>query len=201
MAMEMKQGGNAFLRGEKVYLRPLEREDLPWIVKWTNDPEVRGLIGEVRPMNAVDATAYFERIQSDRDRVWFVVVRQENRRIIGEAGLLRMFNPWRTTDLTMIIGEPDARGKGCGTEAILLLLNYAFGYLNFHRVSIGVVGFNEKAVRFYEKVGFKKEGVQRDGYYYNHRYHDFVMMSLLEDEFRELCRTNGWSFVQQPLRL
>jgi RimJ/RimL family protein N-acetyltransferase len=55
-------------------------------------------------------------------------------------------------------------------------------------VAIGVVGFNEKAIHFWEKVGFKKEGIQRDGYYYNHKYHDFVMMSILEDEFRELHR-------------
>ncbi|MCG2821153.1 MAG: GNAT family N-acetyltransferase [Candidatus Atribacteria bacterium] len=84
------------------------------------------------------------------------------------------------------MGEKDAWGKGYGTEAILLLIDYAFRRLNFHRVAIGVVGFNEKAIRFWEKVGFKKEGIQRDGYSYNHKYYDFVMMSILEDEFREL---------------
>jgi RimJ/RimL family protein N-acetyltransferase len=51
-----------------------------------------------------------------------------------------------------------------------------------------VVGFNEKAIRFYEKVGFREEGRQRDGYYCGHAYHDFVMMSILEDEFRQLHR-------------
>jgi RimJ/RimL family protein N-acetyltransferase len=49
---------------------------------------------------------------------------------------------------------------------------------------VGVVGFNERALSFYEKVGFKREGVQRDGYYYDHTYYDFVMMSILEDEFQ-----------------
>lgn len=65
------------------------------------------------------------------------------------------------------------------------MLDYAFGYLNFHRIAIGVVGFNESALRFYEKVGFKREGIQRDGYFYNHQYHDFVMMSLLDTEFEK----------------
>ena len=88
--------------------------------------------------------------------------------------------------MTIIIGEKEEWGKGYGSEAINLMLDYAFGYLNFHRVSIGVVGFNERAIRFYETVGFKREGIQRDGYYYNHEYHDFVMMSLLDDEFRSL---------------
>jgi RimJ/RimL family protein N-acetyltransferase len=102
-----------------------------------------------------------------------------------------MFQDWRTTDLSLIIGEKDARGKGCGTEAINLLLDYAFGYLGFHRVAIGVVAFNEAALRFYEKVGFKREGVQRDGYYHNHQYHDFIMMSILETEFRAVQRANN----------
>jgi RimJ/RimL family protein N-acetyltransferase len=97
-----------------------------------------------------------------------------------------MFPAWRTTDLSIIIGERDAWGKGYGTEAINLLLDYAFGYLSFHRVAVGVVGFKEKALRFYEKVGFRREGIQRDGYYYGHKYHDFVMMSILKNEYREL---------------
>ena len=50
------------------------------------------------------------------------------------------------------------------------------------------MGFNEEVLGFYEKVGFKREGVQRDGYYYDHQYDDFVMMSILEDEFRALQR-------------
>jgi RimJ/RimL family protein N-acetyltransferase len=47
------------------------------------------------------------------------------------------------------------------------------------------VGFNTRALNFYEQLGFKREGTQRDGYYHEHRYHDFVMLSMLEDEFRE----------------
>ncbi|KYK32315.1 MAG: hypothetical protein AYK19_03310 [Theionarchaea archaeon DG-70-1] len=175
-----------FLVGDQVYLRPIEPEDLSFICKWANDPEIRKLTGEVLPMSMGRTTEFLERIHKEKDRVWFTVVLKENDRLIGEAGLLRMFHPWRTTDFTLIIGEKDCWGKGYGTEAALLLLDYAFGYLNFHRVSIGVVGFNKRALQFYEKVGFKKEGVQRDGYYYDHEYHDFVMMSILEDEFREL---------------
>ena len=174
-----------FLFGERVYLRPLGRDDLSRIREWANNPNVRRLTGEVTPMSQAGAEEFYEKVCTDRERVWFIIVLREGDRPIGEAGLLRMFPPWRTTDLSIIIGEEDAWGKGYGTEAILLLLNYAFGYLNFHRVVVGVVGFNERAIRLYEKVGFKKEGIQRDGYFYDHKYHDFVMMSILEDEFRE----------------
>ena len=173
-----------FLVGEHIYLRPVEHDDLAHIRKWANDSEIRRLTGEVTPMTPAGAERFYEKVQNDEDRVWFIIALCENDAPIGEAGLLRMFPAWRTTDLSIIIGEKDTWGKGYGTEAIRLLLDYAFGYLNFHRVAIGVVGFNERALRFYEKIGFKREGVQRDGYFYDHAYHDFVMMSLLENEFR-----------------
>ncbi len=173
-----------FLSGRKVYLRPLEKEDLGLLRQWANDPEIRGLTGEVTPTSQASLEDFYQKGRADSSRVWFAIVTQEAQRVVGECGLLRMFPAWRTTDLSIILGDKTAWGQGYGTEAIHLLLDYAFGYLNFHRVAIGVVGSNSRALRFYEKVGFKKEGVQRDGYYYNHAYQDFVMMSILEDEFR-----------------
>jgi diamine N-acetyltransferase len=174
-----------FLSGEKVYLRPVESADLPLFYKWANDPEIRGLTGEIRPSDYTATQEYYERIQKESDRIWLAVVVRETHQVIGETGLLRMFPAWRTTDWSLIIGEKSARGKGYGTEAALLMLDYAFGFQNFHRVAIGVVGFNTGALQFYERLGFQREGIQQDGYYYNQRYHDFVMMRLLEDEFIE----------------
>jgi len=174
------------LMGKRVWLRPLAREDLVYLRKWSEDAEIRGLIGEVASMSKAESEKFLEKVRADPERAWFMVVVKENNKVIGEAGLLRMEHAWRTTDVSIIIGEKEEWGKGYGTEAILLLLNYAFRHLDFHRAAVGVVGFNERALRFWEKVGFRKEGVQRDGYYYDGKYHDFVLMSILEDEFREL---------------
>jgi diamine N-acetyltransferase len=175
---------NAFLIGQDVYLRPFESGDLAIVQQWANDPEIRALTGEVLPMGEAAASEFLQHVRTEHDRVWFAVVLTEDDRVVGEAGLLRMFHAWRTTDLTIILGDPSAWGKGYGSQAIRLLLDYAFGFLNFHRVALGVVGFNERALRFYESVGFRREGVQRDGYFHAHRYHDFVLMSILEDEYR-----------------
>jgi RimJ/RimL family protein N-acetyltransferase len=157
--------------------------DAPLLQKWSNDPELRALIGEVMPSSRKDIDMYIEKTTSSTDRVWFMIEVKETGQVIGEAGLLRMFPPWRTTDLSIILGEESSRGQGYGTEAIRLLLDYAFGALNFHRVSIGVVGFNKNALKFYEKIGFKREGVQRDGYFFNYHFSDFVMLSILENEY------------------
>jgi RimJ/RimL family protein N-acetyltransferase len=177
-----------FLCGSRIYLRAMEEDDLPCVRIWFNDPEIRRLVGEVAPMSAAGADQFLERIKADENRVWLTIVLKENERVIGEAGLLRIFYPWRTADLSIVIGDKFYWDKGYGREAILLLMDYAFGSLALHRLAIGVVGFNERALKFYERVGFKREGIQRDGYFSNHQFSDFVMMSILEDEFRALHR-------------
>jgi diamine N-acetyltransferase len=182
-----KQGS---LIGRRIYLRPFSKNDLSYIQKWSEDSEIRKLTGEIAPMSRLEAEEFYKELQADKDRIWFVIVLKEGNRVIGEAGLLRMFRPWRCTDMTIIIGEKDAWGKGYGKEAGRLLLDYVFERLGFHRVSIGVVGLNKRALRFWESLGFKKEGVERDGYFCDSKFSDFVMMSILEDEFRTLHKSN-----------
>jgi len=183
---EKSETQSRVLIGKRVYLKPLVKEDLVHLRKWSEDAEIRALIGEVTPMSEADSEKFLHEVYADSNRQWFVVVIKKNNQVIGEAGLLRMDPAWRATDVSVIIGEKEEWGKGYGTETILLLLDYAFRHLNFHRVAIGVVGFNQRAIRFWEKAGFRKEGVHRDEYYYDGKYYDFVMMSILEDEFTEL---------------
>jgi RimJ/RimL family protein N-acetyltransferase len=80
-----------FLIGKRVYLRALEKKDLIYIRKWSNDPEIRKLIGEVASMSQADADKFLERVYSDNTREWFVIVVKENDRVIGEAG----YHHWR----------------------------------------------------------------------------------------------------------
>ena len=95
-------------------------------------------------------------------------------------------NPWET--LFPCHSDKHQRGylENHQIEKIHLLLDYTFGVLNLHRVAVGIVGFIEWANYIDESVGFKREGSQRDGDYFNVGYHDFVMMSILEDESRDL---------------
>ena len=176
------------LIGERVFLRPFGKRDLPYIQRWSNDAELRKLTGEVAPIGQAGAEKFYRELRADENRAWFTIVLKKGKRVIGEAGLLRMFAPWRNTDMTIIIGEKDARGKGYGTEVGRLLLSYAFEQLGFHRISIGVVGFNKNAIRFWKSLGFKKEGVERDEHFYDNKYSDGIMMSILEDEFRKSIR-------------
>ena len=189
---ERQHVGPRFIMGTDITLRRLTRDDLPHIRRWLDDSETRALIGATVPMSEEGAAKWFERVDSDPSRVWYVIVDDEDDSVIGEAGLLRLFPEWRTTDMTVIVGEKERRGKGHGSEAGRLLLDFAFNYLGLHRVAIGVVGFNEAALSFWRKLGFQEEGVQRDGYFHAGEFHDFVMMSVLEDDWRkQLGRVAG----------
>jgi len=184
--MKTSKGSAKFLIGDRIYFRPIEPEDLPLIQRWINDPEIRILEGEVLPTSISDEKEGLENLYKDKSKVWFVVALKDNDKMIGTGGFLRIYYIWRNADLSIMIGEKEKWGKGYGTEAIRLLLNYGFEALNFHRISLGVFDFNKRAIRAYEKAGFKKEGVLRDGYYCNSKYHDVIMMSILEDEFWKL---------------
>jgi diamine N-acetyltransferase len=173
------------LIGEKIFLRPFKKRDLTHFQRWENDAELRKLIGEVAPMSRTKVEKWYKDLLADQDRVWFAIVLKKRNRVIGEAGLLRMDRPTRSTDMTIIIGERDAWGKGYGKEVGHLLLSYAFEHLGFHRISIGVVGFNKNALKFWKSLGYRKEGVERDAYFYDNKYSDGIMMSILEDEFRK----------------
>jgi len=181
----MKMNSIEFLVGDRVYLRPIEQEDLSLTQNWINDPEIRILEGEVFPKSMQDEKEWLENLYKDKSRVWFAVALKDNDKTIGTGGFLRIDYIWRAADLSIMIGEKGEWGKGYGTETIRLLLNYGFEALNFHRISLGVFDFNKRAIRAYEKAGFKKEGVLRDGYFCENKYHDVIMMSILEDEFRD----------------
>jgi RimJ/RimL family protein N-acetyltransferase len=79
-------------------------------------------------------------------------------------------------------------GKGYGSEAMRLMLDYGFGILNLHRIELDVFAFNERAIRAYEKLGFQKEGIKRDCLFYEYEYHDAIIMSILADEFKQIHR-------------
>ena len=143
------------LEGPNVLLRPLVQSDVDQLVKWSNDPEIRRLIAETEPLTPKKARDLLKGIRTDPSRLWFMIIDKKTRRPVGECGLLRIFRPWKTADLTMIIAEKDHWGKGISGEAMRLLLVIAFRNLKLHRLSIGVLDFNKRALRFYKRFGFR----------------------------------------------
>ena len=171
------------IRGKNVVLREQREEDAEFFAFWFNKPEIRFQCGFTETTDVEKERKYINEYHRTEDSVWFTITDTDGN-ILGETGLLRMFPAWHQTDLTIIIPDPEKQHKGYGTEAISLMLNMAFDEYEMHRVSIGVVGLNTDAIEFYRRIGFKQEGIQEDGYFYNNEYSDFVMMRILRDEWK-----------------
>ncbi|KAI1207621.1 putative GNAT family acetyltransferase [Annulohypoxylon truncatum] len=90
----------------------------------------------------------------------------------------------RWSDISIDIAKAH-RGKGYGGEAIMWALWYGFAMAGLHRIQIGAFSFNDGAVRLYKKLGFTEEGRQRDYMWFNGGWQDYVLFSMLEDEWRE----------------
>ena len=170
------------IRGTRVILREQRAEDAAFFAWWFNQPQIMFQCGFTEPTNEEKEASWIMNEHRSEDSAWFTITDLDGN-ILGEAGLLRMFPAWHQTDLTIIIPDPKMQHRGYGTEAITLLLDLAFGKYEMHRVSIGVVGLNTDALAFYRKIGFRQEGIQEQGYYYNGEYSDFIMMRILRPEW------------------
>lgn len=173
-----------FLEGERVYLRPANPEDVPGYFGMLFDPELRRLTGTQEVFSFPGIERYIEKKSQDSSGILLLIALSDNDQVIGDIALQDIDHVNRNAGLRIAIQTDGHTGKGYGPEAIRLMLEYGFGVLNLHRVELQVFGYNERAIKAYEKVGFTREGVQRQGLYYNHRYHDSILMSMLEDEFR-----------------
>ncbi|WP_366347714.1 GNAT family protein [Paenibacillus amylolyticus] len=173
------------LETSRIYLRPFEITDVDAYFPGLFDAEMRRLTGTQNSFTRAQVERYVESAAQDDTRLMLLIALQENDQIIGDVVLMDMHAKNRSAHIRVAIDRAEHQGKGYGTEALLLMLDYGFGICNLHRIELEVYAFNERAIRTYEKLGFQREGVKRDALFYNHQYHDAIQMSMLEDEFRQ----------------
>jgi len=176
---------NPFIVGDRIYLRSLDMEDIDSFVLWLNDEEVRQYLSRMTPLNKVREKDFIEGLYKDDRKIILGIALKKNDQLIGSVGLHDISMPFRYTELGIVIGDKSCWSKGYGTEALNLMMGYGFDQLNLHRIFLTVFSFNARAIRVYEKAGFKREGVFRDHMYWNGKYHDIHYMGILENEWRE----------------
>jgi [ribosomal protein S5]-alanine N-acetyltransferase len=172
--------------GEKVYLRTIEPSDLERCLKWINDPEVtRFLASESMLFNSIREEDWIRNLYKSDSDFPFAICLREGDVHIGNLRLGPINRLHGISIFGILIGDAENRGRGFGTEATKLILDYAFNVQNQHRVELGVFIFNERAIACYEKAGFIREGVQRKKYFKEGRYHDQIVMGILRDDWLE----------------
>lgn len=174
------------LIGDRVRLRGIEREDLPTFVRWFNDPEVRQYLMMYEPMSMAKEERWFEEMLERKNDFVFAIEAQigEQWVHIGNVGLHRIDWKNRTAMFGIALGEKAYWGQGFGTDATRTMLRFAFEELNLHRVELEVFDFNPRAMRSYEKAGFRHEGTRRQALFRHGRYHDVHVMAILQSEYQ-----------------
>lgn len=180
------------VRGEKVWLRPLEQGDMAAYTAGVNDTEVGGRAGYRWPQSTDQSRAWLERQQEGvrRGEVFaYAVCELGDDRFVGTIWLKDVNLLDGNAELAIFM-DRDHLGGGWGTDAQRALLAFAFGSLGLDRVFLTVDGNNQRAVRSYEKVGFQREGVMRKARRGPNGLEDSLLMAILREEW-EAAREAG----------
>jgi RimJ/RimL family protein N-acetyltransferase len=174
------------ISGEKVQLRPVVPSDFPRIVTWGRDSEVTRFLDADYPMSLEECPAWLQEAESSRHTQLFAIVTQ-NGELIGDIELDHI--TWRSGDaeLRIRIGERHLWDRGYGTDAVITLLDHAFSNMTLSRVYLRVFSANGRAVRCYEKAGFRKEGRLRRRARDGHE-KEILLMRILRDEYLHQAR-------------
>lgn len=170
------------LAGEKCYLSPMSPEYSEIIAKWSNDMEVSIHTGDASDMITYDLQrSYLE--SAIKNGYSFLIVRMDNDEPVGTCRLKQINLINRRAEIGIFIGEKNCWNMGIGTEAIRLLLDFGFNIINLRNIMLEVYSFNERAIRAYEKCGFKEIGRRRKSLIYGGKEYDEVYMDILSEEF------------------
>lgn len=135
--------------------------------------------------------ADWEKTDGDMN-TWYTIVSREDNLAIGRIGMVHHHPEWKNTQLQIIIQDEEKRREGYGLEALELVEKYIFDTLEYQRIAVRIAAFNKAAVCFFKKAGYKLEGVQELGCFYNDKYYDVILLRLLRSEYvnrkkRNLC--------------
>ena len=174
---------NPFLIGTKIYLRAPEAEDAAVYALSENHPDARSFLYYALPTNVAQHKTRIEQRLNDHNSIWFTIATKEPDEPIGTIALVRIDWVGRMATFYIAIAESKNWSQGYGGEATRLLIDYAFDTLNFNRIQLHVSTENQRAIKAYQKTGFKIEGTLRQAMFFNNRYHDFYLMGILKEDW------------------
>jgi ribosomal-protein-alanine N-acetyltransferase len=172
------------LTGQRIILRPPRETDKHDRLAYGRDAEFRKMVGgdpcTLPPLTIAAVEPWYHQVSQDCYH-WII---EAEVRCIGTVRLHAVDTENRRAKFAIGIFGPEFRGRGLGTEATRLVLAYAFEVLSLHRVELRVLTFNHKAIACYERCGFVREGIEREGSWIGGQWQSDMIMSVLEQEYR-----------------
>jgi RimJ/RimL family protein N-acetyltransferase len=169
------------LEGALVRLRAREQADVGPLNTMFDDPDVLAGLEMAFPQALAGFREWMERTRGSSSQAVYAIETLEKREAIGVCGLEDIDSRARTAAFGIWVGKP-YWGRGYGTDATRTACGFGFRHMNLQRVSLSVYETNPKAIRTYEKAGFKREGTSRRGEFVGGRHIDVIEMGLLADE-------------------
>jgi RimJ/RimL family protein N-acetyltransferase len=178
------------LIGHGLALRPVHPDDAPALLAATGDPENMRLTGTTGTFTLEQLQRHYASVVQDEDRYDYAITQADDPRSrwLGEAVLKNIDRHNRCAGFRISLGGSAQYGRGLGTAATTVLLDFAFGALDLHRVELEVYAFNVRARHVYEKLGFVVEGVRRDALWWDGAWHDAVTMAILAPQWHARTR-------------
>lgn len=165
-----------------ICLRAIEETDYIEYNKWINDAETNYWRGNYPPETQMQSKLQLQQWSDKSNTQLCFAILTPSKKLIGFIGLRGICSRSRRAEVWIYIGDKSEWGKGHGKSALDLLINYSFNELNLHRLWLECDPNHKSGVACYEKVGFVKEGIHRDGYFKRGRYHDTIVMGLINNE-------------------
>lgn len=164
-----------------VELREVREADSKKLFDWVNNRDLRILSATYRPVSWMEHQAWLEQISRDPSRELLIISIASSGEAIGQIILSRISSIHRSCELSIRIADSANRGRGYGSKALELAVLHATRDLGLHRIELNVFETNHRAIRVYEKVGFKFEGSKIDGAFIDGSWVNVVMMALITD--------------------
>jgi aminopeptidase-like protein/methionyl-tRNA formyltransferase/RimJ/RimL family protein N-acetyltransferase len=166
------------VHGERIYLRSLTLQDASEdYCAWLNDSEVNVYL-ETRESTIEGLKEYIQKQIDNPNSIFVGVFDKENNTHIGNIKLEPIEWHKKRATFGILIGNKDYWGKGIGTEATQLIVNYAFDKLDLVELELGVIEQNKKAIRVYEKIGFKTVNVEKDSIKHGDTLYNHLIMTI-----------------------
>ena len=174
------------LTSERLQFRRLNEEDVQEVFELRSNPETMKYIPRPLATSKDDALAHIKLINDNIDTksdINWAVTEKGNNKCIGIMGFYRTQPENYRTELGYMI-SPEHHNKGYVTEAVRTLLDYAFNQLNFHSIEAVIDPENIASERVLQKNGFVKEAHFVENGFYNGKFMDTVIYSLLKRNFK-----------------
>jgi len=172
--------------GKHIYLTAVEKEDLSQLKTWRNNPDFRKKFREYRELNSEMQNNWFEKfVVNDKNTIMFSIRNIANAELLGCCGLCYINWVHRYADLSFYIGKDNLYvDDKYALETVDLLIKYGFYELGLNKIWTEIYEFDSLKINFLRRYGFKTDGQLRENYFYDGKWWDSLIFSILSKDFK-----------------